>query len=220
MTPYYQDELVTLYNADCREVLPELSRDLVVVTDPPYGIGFSGYKSHKDTPGDEYVALIRSLSDFPRVVLQYPEECMRYLVPLWGAPDEVFAWCYNSNTARQFRLFCSWGVTMDFELVKQPAKNQGDPRVRDLVRSYDWTTDYQQVKNNSKEKLDHPCQIPVQLMQRVLGFLGPRQVLDPFAGSGSTLLAAKRGGVKSVGIEIDPHYCEQAVEVLRQGRLL
>ncbi len=52
MKPYYQDESVTIYNADCREVLPTLDKVDLVLTDPPYGIGEDGGEKHRYRRGD------------------------------------------------------------------------------------------------------------------------------------------------------------------------
>ena len=112
MKPVQLSDDVELYHGDCRDILPSLRkrRTSRCVTDPPYGIGFK-YNQHKDKGGDEYRALIRCLKPFPKCLLQYPEETMALLVPEFGPPDECFTWCYNSNTARQTRIFSFWGWT-------------------------------------------------------------------------------------------------------------
>ena len=219
MKPYYQDDWVTIYHGDCREVLPDIEGG-VYVTDPPYGIGFSGYGLHDDKPGRAYIELVSVISDKPRVVLQYIEETARYLVPLWGPMDEVFLWIYNSNTARQSRSFSFWGVDVDFKRVKQQSKNPTDPRVSEMVAHYDWTMDYQQVKNVSVEKTEHPCQVPVDLMRKVLGFIKTDLVIDPFSGSGTTLRAAKDLKRHAIGIEIEEKYCEIAARRMSQEVLI
>jgi site-specific DNA-methyltransferase (adenine-specific) len=84
-----------------------------------------------------------------------------------------------------------------------------------MVASYDWTIDYQQVKNVSLEKTEHPCQIPTALMRHVLR-LFDGDIIDPFMGSGTTLVAAKQLGREAIGIEIEERYCEIAVKRLAQ----
>ena len=196
---------------DCRDVLPTLAGGVdCLVTDPPYGIGFHYEAGYDDSDGMNYVRLIESLKGFPLALLQYPEEMMRLICPILGPPDECLVWCYNSNTARQSRLWGFWNIAIDFSRVKQPAKNIGDPRVRNEVASYDWTDDYQQVKNVSAEKTEHPCQIPEGLAARVIKLTGAKTILDPFLGSGTMCVAAMRLGVNSIGIEISPKYYEVA----------
>ena len=64
----------------------------------------------------------------------------------------------------------------------------------------------------------HPTQKPIALMQWCIGIAGEvGSLIDPFMGSGTTLVAAKRAGVRAIGIEINRAYCESAVARLRQG---
>ena len=65
-----------------------------------------------------------------------------------------------------------------------------------------------------QEPSDHPCPFPIGLPARAIESAGPRTVLDPFAGSGTTLRAAKDAGVHAVGIEKSERYCEMIVKRL------
>lgn len=207
----------TLYLGDCHKVMPLInSAEAIIVTDPPYGIGFE-YNTHDDIGGNEYLSLLEPFGLFPRVMLQYPEEMMQYMVWLWGAPNDVYTWCYNSNTNRQTRLWGFWGVKPDWNTIKQPCKNPTDPRVNSDVRSYDWCSDIQQVKNVSAEKTDHPCQIPVELARRVVALTKANVIIDPFMGSGTTGVACVKMGRKFIGIEIDPDYFEIACKRIRDA---
>jgi DNA modification methylase len=195
---------------DCREVLPTLGRVDAVVSDPPYGIQFRYGGEYRDLRGSAYVNMLAALKPFPRCLLQYPEETMEYFVPLFGAPNECFIWVYNSNIARQARIFSFWGLDVDLSRVRVPAKNPTDPRVSSLVTSYDWTADFQQVKNVSREKTKHPCQVPSGLMERIVTFIRSDTVIDPFMGSGTTGVACVKLGRKFIGIEIEPKYFDIA----------
>jgi hypothetical protein len=93
-----------LYLADCKKLLPAMDRHLIV-SDPPYGIGFQYGEEYSDSEGEAYTELLKPLTFFKRILLQYPEEMMQYMASLWGAPDDVYAWCYNSNTNRQMRYY-------------------------------------------------------------------------------------------------------------------
>ena len=96
-------------------------------------------------------------------------------------------------------------------------KNPTDRRVRRLIErgqrpvGYDWWH-YEQVKNVSAEKTAHPCQLPEQMVTRVVSLVTPPGgiVLDPFCGSGTTCVAAKREGMNYIGIDISEEYCEIA----------
>jgi len=218
--PYYDHSGITIYHADCRDILSHLEPVDLVLTDPPYGIGFK-YCEYIDVGGSEYMRLISILKGYPLALLQYPEEMMRYIVPVLGAPDECFIWCYNSMNERQSRIWGFWNISVDWRAVRQPAKNPLDKRIVGIkadegVRHYDWCFEIQQVKNISKDKTEHPCQLPVQLIEKILHFTHPNIILDPFMGSGTTLVAAKQLGRKAIGIEIEEKYCEIAVQRLAQ----
>jgi DNA modification methylase len=91
----------------------------------------------------------------------------------------------------------------------------------------DWETamwNIPNVKSNHPEKTDHPCQFPIELVERcVLALTNEKSwVLDPFAGVGSTLLAAIKNKRNAIGIEKEENYCkiaEQRVQDLNEGNL-
>ncbi len=206
----------TLYNADCRDVLPLLG-DMAIITDPPYGIGFRGYGKHNDNEAD-YAELIGHLRGKRLALLQYPEEMMRLVCPVLGAPDECLAWCYPSNLPRQFRIWGLWNLKCDYRAVKQPARNPDVAKVKsDMVASYDWW-EQPQVKGNGAEKTPHPCQIPVSNVERVARLTSVSSFADPFMGSGTSAIAAMRLGIPFVGVEMDPAYFEIAVARVREAQ--
>jgi site-specific DNA-methyltransferase (adenine-specific) len=208
----------TLYLGDWRWHWEAVFHAGVVVTDPPYGIGFK-YGAHSDDP-EEYADLIGSLRGARLALLQYPEEMMRLVVPVLGAPDECLAWVYPSNLPRQFRLWGLWGLKANFSAVRQPVKNPGSAKVKsDDAASYDWW-EQPQVKGNGSEKTAHPCQIPVSNVERVIRLVMsgmPPSVADPFMGSGTTGVAAVQLGIPFVGIEKDPAYFDIACKRIEQA---
>lgn len=143
---------------------------------------------------------------------------MRYIVPAMGVPDEVMAWCYNSNIPKQFRLINFYNCKVDFKKVKQPYKNPNDKGVAERIKNgsegrpiYDWFSDIQLVKNVSKEKY-HPCPIPIRLMERII-LLATNEgdvVCDPFMGCGTTAIACLNTNRKYIGFEIDRDYWQMA----------
>ena len=220
-------ELNKIYNEDClvgMKRIPDKSIDLVI-TDPPYNIGFK-YNEYKDTKSeDEYIEMLREFQNMPLAIIHYPEETMKYIVPALGVPDEVMAWCYNSNLPKQFRLINFYNCKVDFGKVKQPYKNPSDKRVKKLIENgsegtkiYDWFSDIQLVKNVSKEKC-HPCPVPVRLMERII-LLTTKEgdtVLDPFMGSGTTAVACINTNRNYIGFELDKHYCDIANERIQRA---
>lgn len=201
---------------DCRVLLPQLLQsetNVVIVTDPPFNIGYH-YDSHHDSmPHDDYHAMLAQLMGrHPHVLIHYPEALHEHSMTIRRAPERVVSWCYNSNTPRQHRDIAFYGVKPDLRRVGQPYKNLKDKRIVALMaagrtaRLYDWW-DVNQVKNVSAEKTDHPCQMPVEVMYRVVGVLPEDMVIiDPFAGSGTTGVACRMWDRPFVGIEIDPKY--------------
>ena len=208
---------VKLINGDCLEVLPTLPKADLILTDPPYNIGFK-YNAYQDRlPDADYIAMLKTLRGYCDcfAVIQYPEETMRFVAPALGMPDEVIAWCYNSNIGRRFRLVSIYGRKPDYSREKQPYKNPNDKRVKKLIDAgsvgtnlYDWWQDIQLVKNVSGEKTEHPCPIPEKLAERLIKLLTlPGEVVtDPFAGGGTVPHVANRMGRVAYGIEIDPVY--------------
>lgn len=219
---YYDHVGIQIFHADCREVLPSLPASGVVITDPPYNIGYH-YDGYKDNLSeDEYRDLISSTVRMPSVVLHYPEDSVGISFALNELPEKCVAWTYNANTPRQWRMISWFGVAPDFKLVRQPYKNPTDKRILQLVangstggRLYDWWHE-QQVKNVSEEKTEHPCQIPISIMEKVVGITPCDLVIDPFMGSGTTLCAAMKANRKAIGIETEEKYCEIAANRLSQ----
>lgn len=81
------------------------------------------------------------------------------------------------------------------------------------ARGYDWWH-IEQVKNVSAEKTAHPCPVPVELMTRILQTTPADLVIDPFMGSGTTLVAAQALGIRAIGIDISAAYCRLAQQRL------
>ena len=221
MKPYYQDDSCTIYHGDCRDVLPRVMAD-AVVTDPPYGVGFAGKATKRrrlrggytggweDTPAylDEVVIpvirklLSRTCHPPIRVVLtpgirnmwRYPE------------PDAVGALFYPAGAG-----LGPWGFT-----CWQPIFYYGkDPY---LATGQGHRPDSFSTLKTAGPDAEHPCPKSLKTMHWLVtkASLPGEVVLDPFAGSGTTLLAAKNLGRRAVGIEIEERYCEIAARRLGQ----
>jgi site-specific DNA-methyltransferase (adenine-specific) len=222
---------IELIQGDCLDVMAGMEAQSVdaVITDPPYNIGFS-YSLYEDTlSDDEYIALISTLKGLPLAIIHYPEETMKYFVPALGVPNDVIVWCYNSNLTKQSRLINFYNLSPDMSKVKQPYKNANDKRIKKLVEEigssgaklYDWFSDIQLVKNISREKTEHPCPVPVALMERII-LLTTNEgdtILDPFMGSGTTGVACVKTGRNFTGIELDPEYFAIAQERIRVAQM-
>jgi DNA modification methylase len=221
--PYYEHGGIVIYNADCREILPAVRRDGdIVISDPPFNIGYK-YGTYKDNlPEGEYSDLVKSMLTPPSCIIHYPEDMFRIASWLSVFPTKCVAWVHNTNTPRHWRMAAWFGIEPDFSRVKQPYKNMNDKRIISLMERggpgadlYDWWDD-DIVRNISSEKTDHPCQMPISVLKKIIAVTEARRVIDPFMGSGTTVLAAKDLGVDVVGIEIEERYAEIAVKRLAQ----
>ena len=188
--------MIELYNADFRELgdLEERFGDFIIVTDPPFNIGYH-YKSYSDSlDSAEYIEMVTTLMMGRKsVIIHYPEKLYELAMAADIMPKRVVSWVYNSNTPRQHRDIAFFNVEPDFNKVRQPYKNPNDKRIKERIargctgaKLYDWWN-VNQVKNTSEEKTAHPCQMPLEVMKRVIGILPDGvTILDPFMGSGTT----------------------------------
>ena len=208
-----------IIQGDCLDILPTIQGDFVIVTDPPFNIGYH-YNDYKDNLGaDEYYKMLNDVFGVnPFVVIHYPEEIYKIAFQVGQFPEKVVSWVYNSNTAKQHRDIAFFGIKPDFRKLQQPFKNPKDKRIMKriaegkMARGYDWWN-INQVKNVSKDKSSHPCQMPLEVMENIIKLIPEgKLIVDPFAGSGTTLLACKKLGRSFVGIEISPEY----VEIIKQ----
>jgi hypothetical protein len=208
--PYYSDEHVTLYHGDCLEVDAWLATD-VLCTDPPYGIGWvkgenraAGSRRHlgilNDSDTSVRDAALRQWSGPAAVFGSFraprPEGVVQTLV--WKKP--VDAGVVGSTT----------GYRTDTELVYLIGKHGTRPPSRSSV--------LESRCGVSRYRTEHPHSKPVPILEQLIDWM-PGVVADPFAGSGSTLIAARNLGRKSIGVEVEERYCELIASRLAQGCL-
>lgn len=205
---------------DYRNRIPDPG-DCWIVTDPPYNVGIK-YPNYRDNVGrDAYQALFEPMRGYRAVIINYPEIMIRDICPVLGIPERTVAWCYNSNTPRQWRMVAWFNCEPDLSLIKQPYKNQDDKRVLELIANgseggslYDWWN-VDMVKNvSSSQKMDYVNQIPEEIIRRILLTTVPvgGLVFEPFCGSGTTPIVARRFGYPYIATDISP----KAVAVANQ----
>ena len=209
-----------LYNEDCLEELKKIDLSkCIFVSDPPFNIGYhySKYKDNKKE--DKYYEWLASIFGYNKqVIIHYPEQLYKYAYQIGMFPEKIVSWVYNSNTAKQHRDIAFFGVKPDFRKVGQPYKNPTDKRIAKRIaegkqaRLYDWWN-INQVKNVSKDKTDHPCQMPLKVMENIIGILPEEYtIIDPFMGSGTTGVACVNTNRNFIGIELDETYFNIAEE--------
>mgnify|MGYP003634365115 CR=1 FL=1 len=199
--PYYSDERCTIYNNDCRKVLPWLPAFDLLLTDPPYGIDAGnmnlGFSASSRIEGSEWDS-----ARPPRGTIE-------------GAIDactQAIVWGGNYFDLGPSRNVLVWDKTPEM---------QGRSFAECEVAWCSWDAVARLYRYAPKQmKKVHKTQKPLPLMQWSLGLVpAAGTVLDPFMGSGTTLVAAKLEGRHAVGIEISERYCEIAADRLRQGVL-
>ena len=207
MTPYYEQDGITIYHGDCREMLPELIAD-VVITDPPYNVGLV-YGEAVDDMRVDYSAWCRGWfaecrSVAPLVALT-PGIAN---VALWCAiepPAWIMAWNKPAAMGRAPLGFNNWEPVLLWGTLPKAATS--DAFTAALVPDHGLR--------------HHPCPKPLRWGRELVARLAAdgALILDPFMGSGTTLLAAKLLGRRAIGIEIEERYCEIAAKRLAQGVL-
>jgi len=213
--PYYSDELVTLYHGDCREVTEWLTAD-VLVTDPPYGVAYvSGQMSRAAVPivsaiaGDEDAAVRDAV------------------LAAWGDRAAIVFGSWKVERPRGVRHLLVWHKATRMpgfstapyfgaheEVYVLGSGHAGKPHPSVIT-----THETRDGAQGEVAKIGHPTPKPLDLMAVLIERCPPGTVADPFAGSGSTLVAAKRLGRKAIGVELDERYCEIAAKRLAQGVL-
>ena len=211
--PFYESDGMTIYHGDCREILPTLNAD-VMVTDPPYGIGLR----NGDVDGHRSKRWNKVAGDHDSTVAMFAIEW----ADIKDIPIIVFASPWNP-----------WGGSPRNQIVwdKGGAVGGGGDIKTCLKRSWELIQVYRNGPLNGgrdesvwrfpivpADTAQHICAKPVALMQKLLvKFTRDNDVcVDPFMGSGSTLVAAKLAGRRGIGIEVEERYCELAAKRLAQ----
>lgn len=235
MKPYYEHAGITIYHGDCREILPQLPKADLILTDPPYvglaenrvqhligGVSIDR-RNVSQTVGDPWLAswdwmplawdaAILAMMVFcsfhsvdavknaiaeskPVALLTWHKR--NSPVPVHNVPrfTTEFVWCLQKSSGLVWRRLES--TMFDVPMISAGCVSTGERFTED------------------SGKATHPCQKPFDLMSQLL-CVEPKSVLDPFAGTGTTLEAAKKHGIPAIGIEIEEKYCEIAAKRLSQ----
>ena len=180
---------------DCLKVMPLLGRVDAVVTDPPYGLGDwnnRGTNAARPFDSDRTQAWDKPISQshIDAVMEAAPKQIIwggNYLIDFLRSTKQMLVW--NKRIRGMHFNDCEMAWCSQF---------------REASRMFDYSP-------ASAEPKQHPTQKPVALMEWCLGFLpDAKTILDPFMGSGTTLVACAKMGRKGIGIELDPDYFEIA----------
>jgi DNA modification methylase len=213
MTPYWTDGSVTLYHGDCRVVTEWLTAD-VLVTDPPYGrnLEFSHGLRKGSPERGKRIAGDASTEMRDHVLTQWSRPAVAFgdlMLPPPPRTKQVLIYA-KSPVAGVMGTF--GGFRRDVEAVYLI----GPWTVGFAGRSAVLTSGARTIPAT---RYGHPHAKPVDVMETLIAACPPGVIADPFAGSGSTLIAARHQGRHAIGVEIDERYCELAARRLDQGVL-
>mgnify|MGYP003654616371 FL=1 len=211
--PYYSDEFVTLYHGDAKDILPQVSQVDLLLTDPPYGINADkGAQSRGGTiTGDGNRRVMRV--QYPKTNWDNEKIGDKLLTEVIDKAKEQIIFGGNYYNLPPTSCWLVWdkknGTTnfADCEL----AWTNLPSAVR--LKRYLWNG----MLREHPEKREHPTQKPLAVMEwAILKASNPQTILDPFAGSGTTLRAAKNLERQAIGIEREEQYCEIAAKRMGQ----
>jgi len=216
--PYYQDDYVTIYHGDCREILPELPKVDLVLTDPPYGIN---YRSNHRREKFEYM---KGDESFPRNWLGDK---------LLDVDGSLYIFCNEASLDVAKLAIREAG----FNTIRMLVWDKGATAGGDLD-DYGTRCEYILYSKRKYAKLRgardsnlisiprvHPTVLvhPTEKPETLISYLIMKStdyeqlILDPFLGSGTTAYCAKKLNRKCIGIEIEGKYCEIAANRCRQS---
>jgi site-specific DNA-methyltransferase (adenine-specific) len=205
MKPYYQHGGVTIWHGDCREILPRLDAVALCVTDPPYNVGINYGEATNDRRTD-YEAWCASW--FKQVRAKSTATAIAsgtVNVAMWcriQEPDWIIGWHKPAAMGRSPVGFNNWEPVLFYGKAKA---NRGTDVVTAGILP-------------DAAVQGHPCPKPERWAIGLVSLLSDASetVLDPFMGSGTTLVAAKRLCRKAIGIEVEERFCEMAANRLAQ----
>jgi site-specific DNA-methyltransferase (adenine-specific) len=221
--PYYEHAGITIYHGDCLEVMPPLLVD-AVITDPPYGISDSAFITQQDRTGIRSGAsnTWHPASDWDGAI--NPAWCDAACL---AAP--VVAWFGHWRKRLEVERAMRWPIRA--EIVWAKDCHVGPPCPVAMRDERLWLFAVKGIEGQTFETSvwdvpmiptwayrHHKNEKPQALMLRTILFLTKvgETILDPFMGSGTTLVAAKHSGRLAIGIDIEERYCEIAAKRLSQ----
>lgn len=200
----YQDDLVTLYHGDARALLADLSFD-AIVSDPPYGIRYRSNQAsdpvlNAEMLGDDtdYAAWLIERTDCPAAVFASPKMAR----PRRDDFRSTLVWSKGNHVGAGDLSYC-WRP--NYELIHIYGRGWTGRRTSSVL-SHNAIAFGRNI---------HPTEKPLGLMVELLAKTPDHWVIcDPFAGSGTTLLAARQLGRTALGVELDPHHVQTATRRL------
>ena len=239
--PYYSEDGITIFHGDCREILPQLTEKVdLTITSPPYNTGNKSLGYHpRSSTGDKFY----DVYDDAMTTDEWREWCSQMMQETLRVSEYAFwnlqmlsanksailhlIWEYEQNLKDVFiwqkqavAQIVGGVMAKGYELVLMLGHDNSMKFRAELFPENGYVPNIQTWYKSEFFK-EHHATFPVELPQYFITHFCPIDgtVLDPFLGSGTTAVAAKRLGRKCIGIEISEKYCEIAVNRLRQMEL-
>lgn len=215
MSLYYQDDLVTLYHGDClTEHRDWLDAD-VLVTDPPYGVSWISGAVASSAARQKQAVAARARGELS-VANDDSPAARDAALKAWGKrPAIVFgSWRVPRPERTVQRLI--WYKVKTYPASRPAPWFSADEEIYVLGKGFGGSP-HQNVyptyrmmagSHGLVAEVGHPTPKPVELMEQLIAKCPPGVIADPFAGSGSTLVAAVNQGRRAIGVELEERYCE------------
>jgi DNA modification methylase len=235
--PYYDEDGITIYHGDCGEIIPQLRAD-ICVTSPPYNTlpkshSPSGLHAERKSGVNKWIDKAAKGYSDSRPEPEY-QDWIRKIVGM--CLDSCLGLVWVNHKIRYRKKVAVHPVRfLPFDIYSEVVWDRRVSMALNCKRyapSHEglwafglphWWNDEQNTKMSvwnlgfDRDKNEHPCSFPIEIALRPIGSSCPPDgiVLDPFLGSGTTMVAAKKLGRKGIGIEMEESYCEMAVERIR-----
>lgn len=215
MKPYFEQDGLTIFHGDCREILPTLKADLIV-TDPPYGIALRNHSPGNRRRTASYEIAGDASLDVALHVLAWAEERAIPVCafaspwkPLPGDWRNMLVWDKGPAVGGGGDTSLCFKRTWELIQVRRNGPLQAG-RGESVLRHH----------VTPRDSILHPAAKPKSLMVQLVSQLSKsaEMILDPFMGSGTTLVAAQQLGRKAIGIELEEKYCEIAAKRIMQHK--
>ena len=248
-TPYYQDEFVTLWHGDCLEHPEWWTDADVLCTDPPYGIGWTSHGVSRTSFGDRKRGDFNgSQRDVQSIANDANLDARDHALALWGGrPAIVFGSLFKPpprgvrhvgiyvkpldggalSAFGKLRRDCEaiyflghgeqWGEQLKTGRGGLPEGQRPPTEMRSSI--FGTRVRFLGTPGGLSARCGHPHAKPGDVLEALIELCPPGLVADPFAGSGSTLVAAKALGRKTIGVELEERYAEIAARRLNQDVL-
>jgi site-specific DNA-methyltransferase (adenine-specific) len=215
--PYYQDDLVKLYHGDCLEVTEWTQAD-VLVTDPPYGIEHNTRETYGGKMNGK-----GAVRDKNAIANDQDTKARDEVLRLWGPKPFIMFGAWKIQRPEPIDSLLVWHkagmppgptnaafMTQHEEIyVHGSGFRKSAPPLRSVITT-------KEHRPTAVQDAGHPTPKPIGLMETLIDRCIQGVIAEPFAGSGSTLIAARNLGKKAIGVELHERYCEQIATRLSQ----